>query len=284
MNRVVLAENLSFLRQIPDESVDLIYVDPPFGRGYSQVHTPVKTVADERGDRAGFGGKRYRTEKGETRSYEDSFESHEAYYAFLAERFREAYRTLKPTGSFYCHLDYKEAAYVRVKVLDPLFGRERLLSEIVWGYDYGGKTKKKWPEKHDNIWVYTKSEDYVFNVDEVDRIPYMAPGMVNPEKVKLGKRITDCWFHTITPTNGTERTGYPTQKPVGILRRIVAASCPSGGLVLDFFAGSGTTGAAALEKGRKFILVDSNPEAYEVMKRRFSGRDDVTFESTLQSS
>jgi len=108
-------------------------------------------------------------------------------------------------------------------------------------------------------------------VDEIERIPYMAPGLVGPEKAALGKLPTDTWWHTIVPTNGKEKTGYPTQKPLGIIRRIVAASSNPGDLVLDFFAGSGTTGMVCHELGRDFILVDSNPQAIETMKLRFNG-------------
>jgi len=175
----------------------------------------------------------------------------------------------------YFHVDYREVHYCKV-MLDAIFGRASFLNEIIWAYDYGGRPRNKWPPKHDNILLYAKTPDnYVFNYDEIERIPYMAPGLVGPEKAARGKLPTDTWWHTIVPTNGAEKTGYPTQKPIGILRRIVQASSRPGDLVLDFFAGSGTTGMAAIEFGRRFILVDNNPEALKVMARRFDGVDDI---------
>ena len=187
----------------------------------------------------------------------------------------EAYRVLAPHGSLYFHIDYREVHYCKV-LLDTIFGRDCFLNEIIWAYDYGGRPKNRWPPKHDNILLYVKDPaNYVFNYDEIERIPYMAPGLVGPEKAAFGKLPTDTWWHTIVPTNGKEKTGYPTQKPLGILRRIVQASSRPGDLVLDFFAGSGTTGAACLEFGRRFILVDDNPQAIEVMQRRFAGVADI---------
>jgi site-specific DNA-methyltransferase (adenine-specific) len=182
---------------------------------------------------------------------------------------------LKPNGSLYFHIDYREVHYCKV-LLDQIFGRASFLNEIIWAYDYGARTKKKWPAKHDNILWYAKDpQHYTFNVDEMERIPYMAPGLVGPEKAARGKLPTDTWWHTIVPTNGKEKTGYPTQKPLGILRRIIAASSNPGDLVMDFFAGSGTTGAACLELGRRFILVDNNPQALVTMAERFAGNKDI---------
>jgi site-specific DNA-methyltransferase (adenine-specific) len=181
----------------------------------------------------------------------------------------EAYRILAPTGTLYFHIDYREVHYCKL-LLDGIFGREAFLNEIIWAYDYGGRPKNRWPPKHDNILVYVKDVDaYTFNREDIDRIPYMAPGLVGKEKAQRGKLPTDTWWHTIVSPTGKEKTGYPTQKPLGILKRIVQASSNPGDLVLDFFAGSGTTGAAALELGRRFLLVDNNPEAIEVMRKRF---------------
>jgi len=194
---------------------------------------------------------------------------------------REAHRILTPDGSLYFHIDYREVHYCKI-LLDQVFGRESFLNEIIWAYDYGARSKNKWPAKHDNILWYAKDpENYIFNYTELDRIPYMAPGLVGPEKAALGKTPTDTWWHTIVSPNGKEKTGYPTQKPLGIIRRIVTASSRPGDTILDFFAGSGTFGEAALELGREFILVDSNSEAVEVMRRRFAKKSDVTFETTL---
>ena len=271
--RIVLADNLAVLAETPDDSIDLIYVDPPFNTGQRQTLDRLRTVRDEAdGDRAGFKGRRYRTLKLGTLSYEDIFDD---YLAFLEPRLREFRRVLKPTGSLYVHLDYREVHYCKV-LLDTIFGRPCFLNEVIWAYDYGGRTRRRWPPKHDNILVYVKDpRQYYFDADAAERIPYMAPGLVGPEKAALGKRLTDAWWHTIVPTAGKERTGYPTQKPLGIVRRIVRTSSPPGGLVADFFAGSGTAGIAACEAGRPFLLVDSSPDAAAVMARRFAGIDGV---------
>ncbi len=265
---ICLANNLDVLRALPSESVDLIYIDPPFNTGKDQQRVQLKTVRSDDGDRVGFQGQRYKSITLGSRRFSDVFDD---YLAFLEPRLIEAHRVLAPHGSFYFHVDYREVHYCKV-LLDAIFGRASFLNEIIWAYDYGGRPKNRWPPKHDNILLYVKNPArYVFNVDEIERIPYMAPGLVGPEKAARGKRPTDCWWHTIVPTNGAEKTGYPTQKPLGILRRIVQASSKPGSLVLDFFAGSGTTGVAALEFGRRFILVDNNPEALTVMARRFDG-------------
>ncbi len=271
---IYLADNLDILRALPTESVDLIYIDPPFNTGKDQQRVQLKTVRSEEGDRVGFQGRRYQSIVLGSRRFNDVFDD---YLAFLEPRLIEAQRVLASHGSFYVHVDYREVHYCKV-LLDALFGRESFLNEIIWAYDYGGRPKNRWPPKHDNILLYVKNPSrYVFNVDEIERIPYMAPGLVGPEKAARGKLPTDCWWHTIVPTNGAEKTGYPTQKPLGILRRIVQASSKPGSLVLDFFAGSGTTGMAALELGRRFILVDNNPEALAVMARRFDGVEGITW-------
>lgn len=272
-NRIYFGENLSVLESLPSASIDLIYIDPPFNTGRVQARTQIQTVRDEEnGDRVGFQGRSYRTVSLGQRAYQDQFDD---YLGFLEPRLIEAHRLLKPNGSLYFHIDYREVHYCKV-LLDGIFGRKAFLNEIIWAYDYGGRTKKKWPAKHDNILWYAKDpHDYVYNVDAIERIPYMAPGLVGPEKAARGKLPTDTWWHTIVPTNSHEKTGYPTQKPLGILRRIVQASAPPEGLVLDFFAGSGTTGAACLELGRRFILVDDNPQALQVMAKRFAGRKDI---------
>lgn len=281
MNRVIFGENLEVLRSLPSSSADLIYIDPPFNTGRVQARTSLRTVRDEEGDRVGFQGRRYKTQRGDTRSFEDRFDD---YLAFLEPRLEEAHRILKDDGSFYLHLDYREVHYCKV-LLDEIFGRECFLNEIIWAYDYGARPRTRWPAKHDNILFYVKDpSNYVFNVDEIERIPYMAPGLVGPEKAARGKLPTDTWWHTIVSPTGKEKLGYPTQKPIGIMRRIVQASSPPGGLVLDFFAGSGTTGAAAAEAGRRFLLVDRNPEAIEVMRKRFADLEDVFFEDVSAAS
>ncbi len=270
MNHVYFSDNLPLLASLPDASVDLIYIDPPFNTGKTQKRTRLQTVRDDDGDRTGFGGRRYQTVRLGAQAYTDWFDD---YLAFLAPRLEHAHRLLAPHGSLYFHIDYREVHYCKI-LLDMIFGRESFLNEIIWAYDYGARTKKKWPAKHDNILWYAKDPgNYIYNVDEIERIPYMAPGLVGPEKAARGKLPTDTWWHTIVPTNGKEKTGYPTQKPLGVVRRIVQASSRPGDVVLDFFAGSGTTGAACLELERRFILVDSNPQAIEVMRRRFAEKE-----------
>lgn len=265
-------DNLDVLRSLPSGSVDLIYIDPPFNTRKTQKRTVVSTQRDADGDRTGFSGQRYRTVKGERRQYQDTFED---YLGFLRPRLEEAYRVLASHGSLYFHGDYREIHYCKV-MLDEIFGRESFINEIIWAYDYGGRPKDRWPPKHDTILFYAKDpEHFTFNVDEIERIPYMAPGLVGPEKAARGKLPTDTWWHTIVGTNSKEKTGYPTQKPLGVIRRIIQASSRPDDLVLDFFAGSGTTGAAAMELGRRFILVDQNEEAIDVMKRRFTMHESV---------
>lgn len=268
MRKIIFGDNLEALRKLPDNSVQLVYIDPPFNTGKSQKRVTLQTVRDEeRGDRTGFQGKRYRTVKLGTRSYEDAFDD---YLAFLEPRLDEAFRILTANGSLFFHIDFREVHYCKV-LLDQIFGRESFQNEIIWAYDYGARSKSKWPSKHDTILWYTKDpENYVFNFDQMDRIPYMAPGLVGPEKAALGKTPTDVWWHTIVSPNGREKTGYPTQKPVGIIERIVKVHSNPGDLLLDFFAGSGTFGEAAASLGRDFLLVDNNEEAMIVMARRLA--------------
>lgn len=265
MIRVQFGDNLDLLKKIDDESIDLIYIDPPFNTGKTQSKTTIRTKQSDSGDRTGFQGRKFETETLSTHAYHDQFDD---FRQFIEPRLREAYRVLKPTGSFYFHIDYRESHYCKV-LLDTIFGRASFLNEIIWAYDYGGRTRKKWAPKHDTILFYVKDpRHYTFNPDAIDRVPYMAPGLVSAEKRARGKIPTDTWWHTIVPTNGSEKTGYPTQKPLGVLRRIILASSNPGDMVLDFFAGSGTTGAACLELNRNCILMDNNPEAIEIIRRR----------------
>ena len=264
-NQVILGDNLEVLNAIPDESINLIYIDPPFNTGRVQKRQSLKTVRSAEGNRVGFKGQSYETIKGKVTSYDDSFSD---YWAFLEPRLEEAWRVLGANGTLYLHLDFREVHYAKV-MLDALFGLDSFLNEIIWAYDYGARSKSKWPAKHDNILVYVKDPaNYTFNNTAVDREPYMAPGLVTPEKAALGKLPTDVWWHTIVSPTGKEKTGYVTQKPEGILRRIIQASSNEGDLVLDFFGGSGTTASVAMQFGRRFITIDKNPEAIEVMKKR----------------
>ena len=265
-NHVYFGDNIDVLRSLPPQSVDLIYIDPPFNTGKVQSRTQIRTQRSENGDRKGFGDHLYETQKLSQRSYRDQFDD---FGAFLYPRLVEAYRILRGNGSLYFHIDYREVHYCKI-MLDSIFGRESFINEIIWAYDFGGRAKDRWPAKHDNILFYAKNADnFIFNREDIDRIPYMAPGLVGKEKAEKGKLPTDTWWHTIVGTNSKEKTGYPTQKPLGVLKRIVAASSPKGGTVMDFFAGSGTTGQACLELGRHFILVDNNLQALEVMQKRF---------------
>ena len=262
---ILLGDNLELLPGFADGAFRMIYLDPPFNTGRERSARPLRAVADADGDRTGFGGRRYRTELLERSSYRDTFDD---YLGFLEPRLRHAHRLLDAQGTLYLHLDYREAHYVKI-LCDEVFGRAAFLNEIVWAYDYGGKPKRRWPAKHDTILVYVRVPDrYWFDSAAVEREPYMAPGLVTPEKAARGKLPTDCWWHTIVPTAGSERTGYPTQKPEGIVRRMVQASTQPGDRVADFFAGSGTLGAVAAALGRRYVLIDCNPEAVAIMERR----------------
>jgi len=304
-NRVIRADNLDILPGLPEGAFTLIYLDPPFNTGRKQnrrtttsvrvlrasdsdfetgpVPVPVNGVPETSpragglaasGTITGFKGQLYERIKGDLLGYDDQFED---YWAFLEPRLIEAWRLLAEDGTLYLHLDYREAHYAKV-LLDALFGRDCFLNELIWAYDYGAKSKNRWPTKHDTILVYVKNpQHYYFDSTTVDREPYMAPGLVTPEKVARGKLPTDVWWHTIVSPTGKEKTGYPTQKPVGILRRMIQASSREGDWVLDFFAGSGTTGAVAESLGRRFLLVDQNPESIQVMRTRFAALPEVEF-------
>lgn len=269
MNRILQGENLSTLRTLPAQSADLIYIDPPFNTGRRQTRPQLKTVRDQEGDRVGFQGLRYRTVRSEQppTGYVDSFDD---YLGFLRPRLEEAHRILTATGSLFVHLDPREAHYIKV-MLDEIFGRACFQNEIIWAYDYGARATKRWPAKHDNILWYTRDpERYTFNLEASDRIPYMAPKLVGPYKAARGKTPTDVWWHTIVSPTGKEKTGYATQKPLGILERIIRVHSQEGQSVLDFFAGSGTTGVAAQRNGREFLLIDENPEAIHTMEQRLN--------------
>jgi site-specific DNA-methyltransferase (adenine-specific) len=266
-SEVVLGDSLEVLETLPGDFFQMIYIDPPFNTGDVQTRRTITTAASDEGDRTGFGGRRYRSELLASSSYRDSFDD---YLGFLAPRLEEARRVLDPTGTLYFHIDYREAHYCKL-LLDEIFGRGCFLNEIIWAYDFGGRSKRRWPAKHDTILVYVRDPDrYYFDSGEVDREPYMAPGLVTPEKAARGKLPTDVWWHTIVPTNGTEKTGYPTQKPEGIVRRMVVASTRPGDWCLDFFCGSGTLGAVAEKTARRWLMVDSNPEAVEVARSRIA--------------
>ena len=267
MNRIVFDENLAWLERAPREAFSLVYIDPPFNTGRRQTRTRLRTVADRDGDRVGFQGRRYRTERlGET-GFDDRFDD---YVGFLRDRIEAARPTLTADASLFLHVDYREVHYCKV-MLDEVFGRDSFMNEIIWAYDYGARSRRRWSPKHDNLLWYVNDPDrYTFNYDEIDRIPYMAPGLVGPEKAARGKTPTDVWWHTIVSPTGREKTGYATQKPLGILERIVRVHSNPGDRVLDFFAGSGSFGEAAARHGREFVLVDNNPEAIRIMRKRLA--------------
>ncbi|HEY3828459.1 MAG TPA: site-specific DNA-methyltransferase [Solirubrobacteraceae bacterium] len=267
---IMLGDNLELLPRFADGSFQLIYIDPPFNTGSVQARKTLRMVPDARGDRTGFQGRRYRTRLLAESSYRDRFED---YLAFLTPRLEQAHRLLAPAGTLYFHIDYREAHYCKL-LLDEIFGRECFLNELIWAYDYGARSRRRWPAKHDTILVYVRDpEKFHFDAEAVDREPYMAPGLVTPEKVARGKLPTDVWWHTIVSTSGAEKTGYPTQKPEGIVRRMVQASTRPGDWCLDFFAGSGTLGAVAAKLGRRYVLIDSNPRAVQVMRARLRDID-----------
>ena len=268
MDGILLGDNLPLLRDLEDGSVQMVYADPPFNTGRTQARRSLATVASEDGDRTGFGGRRYATTLLQESSYRDVFED---YLAFLEPRLVELRRVLAPEGTLYLHLDYREAHYVKL-LLDELFGRECFLNELIWAYDYGAKPRSRWPQKHDTILVYVRDpERYLFDAEAVDREPYMAPGLVTPEQRERGKRPTSVMWHTIVSPTGREKTGYPTQKPEGLVRRFVQASSRPGDLCLDPFAGSGTLGAVAAALGRRYLLMDESADAVAVMRARLGG-------------
>lgn len=251
--KVYFGDNIDLLRQISSNSIDMIYIDPPFNTGVKQIRNRFHTKNGVRISENTYG-------------YKDNFDD---FIGFLNPRLEEAYRILKNNGSLFFHLDYREIHYCKI-MLDKIFGRASFINEIIWAYDYGARSKTKWSAKHDNILWYAKNpESYTFNYDEMDRIPYMAPGLVGPEKAARGKTPTDVWWHTIVSPNSKEKTGYATQKPLGIIKRILKIHSYPGDTVMDFFAGSGTLGEAAALLGRNCILADQNPEAIAVMKKRF---------------
>ena len=267
MDAILLGDNLPLLRELADGSVQMVYADPPFNTGRTQARRTLATVAAADGDRTGFGGRRYATRLLNESSYRDAFDD---YLAFLEPRLRQLQRVLAAEGTLYLHLDYRESHYVKL-LLDEVFGRDHFLNELIWAYDYGAKPRRRWPQKHDTILVYVKDPaGYHFDAEAVEREPYMAPGLVGPEKAARGKLPTSVWWHTIVSPTGREKTGYPTQKPEALLRRMVQASSRPGDLCLDPFAGSGTLGAVCAKLGRRYLLIDESPDAVAVMRRRLA--------------
>ncbi|MCH9705501.1 MAG: site-specific DNA-methyltransferase [Proteobacteria bacterium] len=269
-SQILHGDNLTFLQQMESESVQLIYIDPPFNTGRVQSRRRLKTVRTDttEGDRTGYAGKRYRSELLGEIGYNDSFDD---YLGFLAPRLQQAHRLLAANGSLFFHIDWRESARCRLLLEEIFGGSEHCINEIIWAYDYGARSTKKWSTKHDNIYWFAKNpNDYIYNYDAIDRIPYMAPSLVGREKAKRGKTPTDTWWNTIVGTNSKEKTGYPTQKPLTIIERIIRVHSHQEGTVLDFFAGSGTTGVAAEKLGRRYILIDESKQAYAVAQKRLN--------------
>lgn len=267
-NRILVGDCLNVLGSEPslqERFARLVYIDPPFDTGRTQKRQRISATRSQSGSRAGFGGHRYETTTIPSPAYNDSFDD---YLGWLMPRIDAVRRCMTDDASLFVHLDYRWVHYVKVE-LDRMFGRDSFINEIIWSYDYGGRPKNRWPCKHDTIlWYACNPDAYVFNYDEIDRIPYMAPSLVGAEKAERGKTPTDVWWNTIVPTNGREKTGYPTQKPLGIVERIVRVHSEPGDVVLDCFAGSGTTGEAAAKHGRSFVLVDESPDAIAIMRQR----------------
>jgi site-specific DNA-methyltransferase (adenine-specific) len=267
VKHIVLGDCLDVLRHLDDGCTRLVYLDPPFNTGKMQERPRLRTVKDPNGDRTGFKGERYRTEILGSSAWRDAYDD---YLGFLAPRLEAARRILTDDGSLFFHIDPRESHYCKV-LLDELFGRASFMNEIVWAYDYGARPRTRWPAKHDVIlWYARDPARYVFRYGDIDRVPYLAPGLVGPEKAARGKTPTDVWWQTIVSPTGAEKTGYPTQKPVRILERIVRVHSDPGDLVVDPFAGSGTTGEAAARLGRDYLLVDQNPEAVRIMRERLA--------------
>lgn len=265
MRKIIHGDNLTALDHLPERFARLIYIDPPFNTGRTQRRDRIRVKRDSDGERRGFGGARYSVERIKSASYKDSFDD---YIGFVMERVERSLRCMTDDASIFIHVDPRESHYLKV-ALDQLFGRDAFINELIWAYDYGARSKKRWSNKHDVIFWYARDpKNYVFNYDEIDRIPYMAPALVGAEKAARGKTPTDVWWHTIVPTSGREKTGYPTQKPLGILERIVKVHSMPGDTILDYFAGSGTTGEAAAKNDRGFVLIDENPDAIDVMRSR----------------
>jgi len=281
VKKIFEGDNLSLLQKLPRAFARLVYIDPPFNTGQRQARERMRVKAADHGKRVGFGGRRYEVEHVESPTFEDDFDD---YIAFLIERIEASLPCLTPDGSLFVHLDYREAHYAKV-ALDRLLGRDRFRNEIIWAYDFGGRPKRWWPAKHDTIlWYVLDPKRYVFQFDEMDRIPYMAPGLVGKEKAARGKTPTDVWWHTIVPTGGKEKTGYPTQKPLGVLERIIKVHSERGDTILDFFAGSGTAGEAAARHDRGFVLIDENPEAIAIMSKRLARWGPEVVASSKQAS
>lgn len=258
MNELHVAEALKVLQSVPDNHIDMIYTDPPFGTG--TVQETQRKIDNRIFEKMG---------------YSDKYVN---YMDFLVPHLMQLHRVLKETGTMYLHLDYRWVHYVKVEC-DKIFGYDNFLNEIVWSYNYGGRGKDRWPAKHDTILVYVKNRGkHTFNWDNIDRIPYAAPELQHvgrtkeeaEKRIAMGQVPTDVWTMSIVGTASKDRTGYPNQKPIKLIERAIRASSNPGEIVLDVFCGSGTTGVAATNLGREFVMSDNNPQAINVAQQRLN--------------
>ncbi|HMN96995.1 MAG TPA: site-specific DNA-methyltransferase [Phycisphaerales bacterium] len=232
---ILHAESLVGLAHLRPESVDLAYIDPPFNTG-----------SDRRGRAARFA---------------DRFESAAEYVAFIRARVAALHALLRPEGSLLLHCDWRHSHHLRL-LLDELFGPERFVNHLIWAYGLGGSGPRSFARKHDDILFYAKGADYWF---EAPRIPATSRRMQG-----RSKKATDVLQVPSINNAAAERTGYPTQKPLALLRMLVGACCPPDGLVVDCFCGSGTALVAAVELGRRAVGIDCDETAVAIARRRLA--------------
>jgi DNA modification methylase len=270
-NRLILGDNLAIMSALLPEyegRINLIYADPPF---FTNRKYPARIGRGEDSRKPN----KWRLIEG----YHDHWDDLDAYLDFLYQRLAVMYRLLAPNGTLYLHLDWHADSYARL-LLDELFGPEHLLNEIIWAYHGPSPIRRAFNRKHDTILAYVKSGDYTFNVDAV-REPYnkntvktfkSSPkaGFGKVPDLERGKVPEDWWYFPVVARLHNERTGYPTQKPVGLLERIVLASSNSGDIVADFFCGSGTTPFVAAKHERRFIACDEAFHALHTTRARLT--------------
>lgn len=277
-NRLIFGDNLPIMASLLpayEGKINLVYIDPPFFTNRDFL-ARIGRNKDSRKP------KEWETVEG----YHDQWSDLDAYLNFLYQRLHLIYRLLAPTGTLYLHLDWHANAYARI-LLDEIFGRERLLNEIVWTYHGPSPIKSAFNRKHDTILAYTKSKDYTFNVDDI-REPYnpntvktfkssKKAGFGKTPNLKRGKVPEDWWYFPVVARLHNERTGYPTQKPEALLERIIKASSNKGDLVADFFAGSGTTASVAADLERSFITTDATWRATYTTLGRLAAKKSISF-------
>jgi len=262
VNRLILGDNLEILKTIDSETIDLIYLDPPFfsNRNYEVIW----------GD------------EGEVRSFQDRWSGGiDHYIAWLKERIEQMHRILKTTGSIFLHCDWHANAYIRVDILDKIFGTNNLRNEIIWSYQRWTAGKSAFQKTHDTIFFYSKSKTNKFNVlteAYSEKSAHQAKRFTKIEAGKLVQNYTedtireksmrDVWEISILNSQAKERIGYPTQKPETLLQRIIECASDEGDTVLDPFVGGGTTVAVADRLNRKWIGIDQSVQAVKVTELR----------------